>query len=730
MLDGKAIPRGFGVLQGSYTAFRNPLTQLPLGERGLVSLTVTRHDWNSPDRDYLVVTEPIPSGCSVLPNSVTGGFDRYEISPGAITFYVGNRQYSQTMSYTLVGYLPGGYKAAPTVVHSFYRPDRIAVAGIKPLAVLARGAKTKDKYRLSPQELYEYGKRLLAKRDYKAADGYLTTLFADWNLRPDVYKDVVLSLFRTAREVKRNDALVKFFEIIKEKYPEVEIDFDAILQVAAAYRDLGEYERSYLVYRATIEASFQRESQIAGFLNARQEFVRSVQIMETLLANYPAESYIATSTYALAQEVYGKAGELAANKKLRDAGLTKAGLIATNIRMLDHFLSTWPKDPAVDQASFAMLNSYLDLENYKTAIARATKFAQRYPQSKLLDSFWYVIGYSQFALGRHDDALKMVQKVADAKVKDPATGVEVAAANKWQAIYIMGQIYHSLGQPQKAIPEYKRVKNRFPDAEQSIEFFTRKAISLPEVATVKPGDAAKVELKFRNVAAANVKVYRIDLLKFGLMQRNLNRITAINLAGIRPFHEQTVKLGDGHDYRDRKQDLSLPLKKEGAYLVVCRGENLYASGLVLVSPLTLEVQEDAVSGRVRVTVKDRTADSYAKNVHVKVIGSANPQFVSGDTDLRGIFVADAIRGTSTIIAKADANRYAFYRGKTSLGVVPNAPPAAQAPAKRPEQQKGSGKDGLLKNLRMQNSIFNDDNRKQYKQLLENKSQGVKAKSLK
>jgi hypothetical protein len=294
----------------------------------------------------------------------------------------------------------------------------------------------------------------------------------------------------------------------------------------------------------------------------------------------------------------------------------------------------------------------------------------------------------------------------------------------------MGQIYHSLGQPQKAIPEYKRVKNRFPDAEQSIEFFTRKAISLPEVATVKPGDAAKVELKFRNVPSANVKVYRIDLLKFGLMQRNLNRITAINLAGIRPFHEQTVKLGDGRDYRDRKQDLSLPLKKEGAYLVVCRGEDLYASGLVLVSPLTLEVQEDAVSGRVRVTVKDRVADAYAKSVHVKVIGSANPQFVSGDTDLRGIFVADAIRGTSTIIAKADANRYAFYRGKTSLGVVPNAPPAARAPAKQPAPQKGSGKDGLLKNLRQQNSIFNTDNRKQYKQLLENKSQGVKAKSLK
>ena len=33
MLDGKVVPRGLGVLTGSYEWFRNPLTQLPVGER-------------------------------------------------------------------------------------------------------------------------------------------------------------------------------------------------------------------------------------------------------------------------------------------------------------------------------------------------------------------------------------------------------------------------------------------------------------------------------------------------------------------------------------------------------------------------------------------------------------------------------------------------------------------------------------------------------------------------
>ena len=700
MLDGKQIPRGFGILTGSYKTFTNPLTQLPLGDRGEVSLAIRRPN-DAAKREYLVVTEPIPAGCSVLANSIRGSFQRYEITPGAITFFIGTGGYSQDISYTLVGYLPGQSRAVPTVVRSFYSPSRIAVGTIKTLDTLARGQKSKDKYKLTPVELYEFGKRYLAKRDYKTADKHLLSLFRSYRLRAGEYQDVVRKLFRTSLELNRNPTIVEFFEIIKEKYPSVEINFDDILRVAHAYRELGEYERGYLVYRATIEAAFQRESQIAGFLDDRNEFRRSVQIVEDLIANYPAESYVATGMYSLAQEVFGKAGEILTNKKLRDAGLTKAALIAANIRVLDHFMSTWPKDPAVDQAAFAMANSYLELENYSGAIRRCEKFSSRYPKSKLLDSFWYVIGYSQFAMGKHQDALKMVKQVADTKRKDPATGVEVAAANKWQAVYIMGQIYHSLGKPKEAIAEYKRVQKRFPDALQSIDFFTRKEITLPEVTTVKPGVAVKTGLKFRNIASANVKVYRIDLLKFGLMQRNLNRITAINLAGIRPYHEMTLKLGDGHDFRDRKRDLQLPLKEEGAYLVVCRGESLYASGLVLVSPLTLQIQENAASGRVRVTVRDATADKYAKDVEVKVIGSSNKDFTSGKSDLRGIFIADAIRGTSTVIAKADKNRYAFYRGKAVLGNVPK-PSKSPAPQKPSQGKGGMGKGDLLKNLRRQN----------------------------
>jgi hypothetical protein len=83
----------------------------------------------------------------------------------------------------------------------------------------------------------------------------------------------------------------------------------------------------------------------------------------------------------------------------------------------------------------------------------------------------------------------------------------------------------------------------------------------------------------------------------------------------------------------------------------------------------MEVQEDAVSGRVRVNLLDLTTNAYVNEAEVKVIGSQSGQFVSGETDLRGIFVADGIRGTAAAIARDPKRRYAFHRGTIPLGPV-------------------------------------------------------------
>jgi hypothetical protein len=193
-------------------------------------------------------------------------------------------------------------------------------------------------------------------------------------------------------------------------------------------------------------------------------------------------------------------------------------------------------------------------------------------------------------------------------------------------------------------------------------------------------------------------------MKFSLLRKSLEEITRINLAGIRPIHEENVKLGDGKDFREKTHKLNLPLKEEGAYLVVARGGDLYTSGMVVISPLVAEVQEEQTAGRVRVTIRDVVKDRYVNDVHVKVIGSRNGDFVSGETDLRGIFIADGIQGQAMVIAQGQGGRYAFFRGTRDLGPPPaaaNAPPAQQP--ENPRVQNRSNKDVLLDDVQRFNS---------------------------
>jgi len=738
-LDGREIPRGFGILEGGFQTFRNPLDQLPVGRRGMVNIDLWRNvPWGTPEErlEYLVVTEPIPSGTTVIEKSVSGPFEHFEIGQGEITFYVGSRFGLGTIHYELYGYVPGKYRVAPTIVRNAHRPEQLLVATTKALDVLPQGAKSADAYRLTPQELYELGKRLVAKKDYAAAMPHLTELVEKWNVRPDVYKDAVQMLLDIHLEIGPPAKIVHYFEIIKERWPNEEIPFAKIVKVGAAYHEMGEYERSYLVFRATVESNFGRESEVAGFLQSQGELLRSVEAMSGLLRNYPPEGYVAAATYALAQQVSAKAPEAANDAKLRQQKINRVDLLRRAWTMLEGFLTAWPDDPAADQAAFASASTLLDLKAYREAAAACNRYAKRFAQSDLVDSYWYIIGYCEFATGQHQAALAMCQKVADSKRIDKTTGREVESPNKWQAIYILGQVYHGLGEAAGAIREYRRVEDRFADAKEAIAFFLRKAIELPEVTTIKPGDAAEVELKFRNIAACDVKVYRIDLMKFSLLRRNLAGIAQINLAGIRPLHETSVKLGDGKDYRDRTQKLALPLKDEGAYLVVCRGDDLHASGLVLVTPLAVEVQEDAVSGRVRTTVKDVKADRYVHNVQVKVIGSGNPDFVAGDTDLRGIFVADGIHGRSTVIARAEPSRYAFFRGQTDLGPPAVPMPAAMTPrsvsapvppdADR-SQKPMSQERQLLQGLEQQNLKFQGQQMENLQRIYKNPAKGVEVK---
>ncbi|HET6879013.1 MAG TPA: tetratricopeptide repeat protein, partial [Pirellulales bacterium] len=287
-LDGQTVPRGFDVVQGAFTTFRNPLTQLPVGQRGHVELRIWRNNLPAnivnEKMEYLIVTEPLPAGVTVIEQSISGAFGRYELTPGAITFFLGGQPHPDAITFDVHGYLPGEWRAGPTTVRNAYRPEQLAVAEVRELTVLPLGARSQDEYRLSPRELFEFGKRYFEKKEWAAAATHLTELVNKWQLQPQFYQESARMLLDVYLELGTDAEIVRWFELIKEKWPDVELPFEKIVRVGAAYYKIGEYERSFLVFRATIEGSFSRESNVAGFLESQGEFLRSVAVMGRLLA--------------------------------------------------------------------------------------------------------------------------------------------------------------------------------------------------------------------------------------------------------------------------------------------------------------------------------------------------------------------------------------------------------------------------------------------------------------
>ena len=54
------------------------------------------------------------------------------------------------------------------------------------------------------------------------------------------------------------------------------------------------------------------------------------------------------------------------------------------------------------------------------------------------------------------------------------------------------------------------------------------------------------KIDYRNIADARCQVYRVDLMKLYLREKNLSNITKVSLAGIKPLLEEKIGLGDGN----------------------------------------------------------------------------------------------------------------------------------------------------------------------------------------
>ena len=742
-LDGRTLATGFSVAVDP-AEFENRATQVEPGGRVRVELDIVRGgklgeaDW---DREFLVVQDQLPAGTTLVEGSLRSRASSYELVDGVLTLYFPPGSSPWKTSYEILGSIPGEYRVPPAMVRSAYEPGRSHLGRPEAFRVRRPKEPDTDSYRPTPDELFARGKAHFEAGRYEKAGEALEPLFGGYTLRDAIARDAARMLLLISIREGRARSIVQYFEVVKEKSPDLFLSFDQLTAIGAAYRDIKEYERSMIVWRGLVEASYLEDARVGELLRQRGRRLEGLAYLMDLWRSYPQTPAIDADFFGLSQVFVQEAGKAftdpALRRELASAGITRSQMLLQSIRMMRTFLVGSPRSPMADEVSLSIVGAFIELEDFESVVRLSDRFTRIYPRSHYLDSFLYSEALGDFHLGRYDRAIEVASRIAKAVYKD-AAGVEQPSPNKWQAIYILGQIFDARRQPARALEYYRQVAERFTDAADAVRSYTRKELKLAEVTLIRPPhrpavaaqptggfrviDAADpaetpgVTVEYRNVARIDVKVYPVDLMQLYLARRNLNGIAGIDLAGITPMVDKTVDLGSGADYDDRKKRIELPLEKDGAYLVMIRGDGLHASGIVLVSPIEMEVLEEdmgpvtigpnavtATPSRVRVTVRDARTGDLMPKVEVKVIGSQDRRFVTGRTDLRGVFVAEGLNGEITALARAGANRFAFYRGRR---FVRGNTPAGLGGHGLSGGQRGLTKTpepGLDVQLRMQNS---------------------------
>ena len=646
-------------------ASTSPVKNVENGQR--VNVQVREHHGHWFGNRWFVLDIPLPAGARLVADSVsvTDGF-KPEIHENSIRVCFTNR--CSTVSFDLTGYVPGKFRMLPCTIREIGNPAFLAIGPAPEMTVLAAGEKSPDPYVMNKGERYALGQCHFNDGEDAKALEYLTAVFKEDPKYNESELARMLLWIYTKPQFYDARRIVEMFEILRERYPTLEIPFDRILVVGKAYKDINEHERAWLVYRAVISASFTNDAGISAVLEDEGRFLGSIDFQEKVWREYPDTAEVVSGYFAISQLLYQKAPKAHELPKEDNVQPEKIAMLKRTVEMLSSFLALYPNDPLADDAAFSLCNGVLDLKDYPRVVELSREFAKRHAASDLAPGFQYMTALGLFWQNQYGEALAAARVVADGDSND-----------RDFARYILGQIYHAQSKPADAIDWYGKVKTLYPDAAEAIAYFEKKTIGMEEVTVVKPGAPVSLTLKYRNIKEAFVQVYRVDLMKLYLQQKNLSAITSVQLAGIKPESEKTIALGDGKDFVEKERTIPLALKDEAAYLVICRGDDLFTSGMVLITPLKIEVQEDTASGRVRANVLDTAKGGYRPEVHVKAIGSADNEFRSGETDLRGLFIADNLRGKATVIAREGDSRYAFFRGSDWLGTPGNAPAQPQQP---------------------------------------------------
>ncbi len=590
-IDGRSITSGFGVLNhGTYKSWRQTIQELPWADTANVQIKIFRRTGQN---EEIIVEEALPGGAYVSPESIKLSDGHYSIERGKIRFFLSpssGRHHS--IFYQISGVHPGQFHQGHTSARSFADPHRLSLGRPSQIAILPQGQQPKTARKLTPDEEYTIGMLHFSAGRLEAAEKHLRPLLERYSLSTYPLKHVARALLSIALKRGPNHALIKSFEILKDRFPDTELSFAEIMQVGHTYAEQGEYERAFMVFQATLAALFLQEIKVAKTLEEEGEFAAASSFIESLWRRYPDLRVVQETFYALAQSVY----QFAEKCKSKPLPVQRHWLQQAE-QLFTRFVWMYPAHPSADIAAYSRANILMEQEQRPAAIAYLKHITRRYPKSARLAGMHYLQAYAHYLELQYAPALGLLQRVSQEQYPDGKGGTQ-KSIDRFLARYLIAQIHHAQQQYKQALVWYRKIRSQFPDANAQASYLAQIQLRLPEVTTLTPNKPPRLQIKHQNVQQATLLAYYVDLMKLYLLKKDLSTVTRINLAGIQPTFQKQIKLGTNEEFYLRTTSIDLPLARLGAYLIVLKSKDREVSGIVLRSSLQLDVQQSASDGRV------------------------------------------------------------------------------------------------------------------------------------
>lgn len=693
--EGRTIDTGFQSVNVSRDQiWTNKKTELEFGQEARILMRFSRtapiRRGESPE-DYEIEL-PLPAGVAARPIESSGIDSR--MKNGSLFVSFPNRGQLNDFEVVVVGVAPGIWTLPPPVIRGSNDPGRASYGEPLTLTVLGPREESGDAYRATPDELLDRGRAAFEAGAFTEARGALRPLFREW--REELSSSAIaetakLLLFSSlsaskaegaaaaARDAATPNQVVDWFEILKERDPGLFVSFDDTMLVAGAYESIGEFDRAASLFRAVIDETFGEDMRVATALDELGLWNQASAFIAETWSRYPDSPKAQDADFALAARLIERglgdadfAGASAASRKR---------LVLSGLARLMRIAAVAPASAAAD-AGLAIVSAFVELEDWDKAAERAAVFGAAFETPRVRDEFRYTEAVARWSMGQDDEASTLLSAIIEAKYPAGGPGGRTKASeNRELALYILGQIHHARREPASAIGFYERIAEEFPDAKAALAELRSERLNLMEdVIRVAPGEVVTVAFRHRGIDEVEVLIYPVDLMTLALRERDLSRVTAVDLAGVTPTRTETVQLTRAVLGLE-SGELTVDLEEPGAYLAMLRAGLEHRSALILVSDLEVDV-DVTDDGSVRAHLRHRSNQLFPRGAEVRVLDAQTGTVASGKTDPRGLFTASTQSGNVTVIARTPGKHYAF------AGIQSSRVPA-EAKSKSSETYKGA-----------------------------------------